>query len=113
MECPGEGGPPTPPTSAVTIDTLLTSNDRRKVISVRGQKCNVIGALSKTDFRSALEGGRIENAYPSLDLKGQKPHGAGEVSAHSEDFAADVLGTIAGIAARIHVYYAFDVQYAP
>ncbi|KAL1483775.1 hypothetical protein MTO96_001835 [Rhipicephalus appendiculatus] len=26
----------------------------------RGQKCDAIGALSKTDFRSALEGGRIE-----------------------------------------------------
>ncbi|KAL1443541.1 hypothetical protein MTO96_030303 [Rhipicephalus appendiculatus] len=78
-----------------------------------GQKCDLIGALSKTDFRSALEGGRIENAYPSLNFKGQKPHGAGEISAHSEDFAADVLGTIAGIAALIHVYYAIDVQYAP
>ncbi|KAL1486347.1 hypothetical protein MTO96_047006 [Rhipicephalus appendiculatus] len=79
----------------------------------RGQKCDVIGALSKTDFRSALEGGRIENAYLSLDFKGQKRHGAGEISAHSEDLAADVLGTIAGITDLINVYYAFDVQYAP
>uniref|UniRef100_A0A224YZ42 Sterile alpha motif domain-containing protein 3-like n=1 Tax=Rhipicephalus zambeziensis TaxID=60191 RepID=A0A224YZ42_9ACAR len=56
MELPSEGGP-----SAVTIDCLVTWNDRRKVITVRGQdKSDVIGALSKTDFRSALEGGRIE-----------------------------------------------------
>ncbi|KAL1438047.1 hypothetical protein MTO96_048411 [Rhipicephalus appendiculatus] len=56
MELPSEGGP-----SAVTIDCLVTWNDRRKVITVRGQdKSDVIGALSKTDFRSALEGGQIE-----------------------------------------------------
>ncbi|KAL1471875.1 hypothetical protein MTO96_039661 [Rhipicephalus appendiculatus] len=102
MECPGEGGPPMSPTSAVTIDTPINLERPRK--GDRGQKCDVIGALSKTDFRSTLEGGRIENGYPSLDFKGQKPHGAGEISAHSEDFAAHVLGTIPGIAAVIHVY---------
>ncbi|KAL1475606.1 hypothetical protein MTO96_037167 [Rhipicephalus appendiculatus] len=72
MELPSEGGP-----SAVIIDCPVTWNDRRKVITVRGQdKSDVIGALSKTDFRSALEGGRIENAYPSLDLKGKEPRNA-------------------------------------
>ncbi|KAH6933200.1 hypothetical protein HPB50_013337 [Hyalomma asiaticum] len=62
MQSPGEGGvPPSSPTDAVAIECPVTWNDWKKVISVSGkEKCYVIGALSNTDFRSALEGGHME-----------------------------------------------------
>ncbi|KAH6946155.1 hypothetical protein HPB50_011908 [Hyalomma asiaticum] len=68
MKSPGKGGvPPSSPTDAVAIECLVTWNDRKKVISVSGkEKYHVIGALSNTDIRSALEGGHMEDSWKVL-----------------------------------------------